>query len=48
MKKTKEIILLCLVGVQMLYIKYLRTEVEIARFDCMMKMMKEHQNYRMG
>ncbi|MDO4474198.1 MAG: hypothetical protein Q4B75_06040 [Eubacteriales bacterium] len=44
MRNISEKIMFCILIVLAFYIKYLHTEIEILRFDCMMKQMKESQN----
>lgn len=42
--KIKNVIFIVMAGVAAgAYIRYLRIDIEIARFDCMMKIMKEEQ-----
>lgn len=44
MRKFIEKILVFMVVCLVIYIRYQRTEIEILRFDCMMKQMKESRN----
>ena len=43
MKDIVRKMLCCMVVFMTCYIRYLRTEIEILRFDCMMKQMKENE-----
>lgn len=43
MKKMNFLTTVLAVAAALLYIRYQRLDIEIARFDCMMKVMKEEQ-----